>query len=288
MGDAALPGRGEGISASPAGIGPQQLHELRPTRRRVRQPGWKRTARLVLASEQVREPVKRIAGQRGGIVPPLTEHGFDIGDRGPTHSELNVVPRRSRTIDFRHRFALRVSCVLSSVESAVAQVNAADEGDLEFWAAGMPQHDELLVMRATGSNPHVAQALPAGRLNVLTQMTVLLLAEREPVQMRTPDQTLDHHPPRRGPRQYLRDLGAGPSRSWSGSPRQSLNNNRSPACIARTQRNSSGKYAAPWISGSTSLPAVQEEPSRWRRSNKVAELPRCDALKNHSRPHDCI
>ena len=72
----------------------------------------------------------------------------------------------------------------------------------------MTQHDELLVVRSAGADPHVPQAFTAGGLDVLTEMPVLLLAEREPVQVRAPHQALDHHSPPCRVGEDPRDLGA--------------------------------------------------------------------------------
>src|SRR5664279_6491739 len=57
-----------------------------------------------------------------------------------------------------------------------------------------------------GANPHVPQALAAGGFDVLTEMPVLLLAEREPVEVRAPHQSLDHHATAGGVRENSRDL----------------------------------------------------------------------------------
>ena len=55
----------------------------------------------------------------------------------------------------------------------------------------MTQHDELLMMRSPRAYPHVLQAFAAGCLDILAQMAILLLTERELVQVRAPEQTLD-------------------------------------------------------------------------------------------------
>ena len=60
-----------------------------------------------------------------------------------------------------------------------------------------------------GPHPHVEQALAAGRLDLLAEMPVLLLAEREPVQVRAPDQSLDDHAAGGGRAQRARHLRAG-------------------------------------------------------------------------------
>ena len=74
----------------------------------------------------------------------------------------------------RHRLRLRVAGVVLVVAAAVAQVDPAEERDVELGTAGMAQHEELLVVRAVGPDPHVQQALPAGRLDRPRRDGVLL------------------------------------------------------------------------------------------------------------------
>jgi hypothetical protein len=102
---------------------------------------------------------------------------------------------------------LRVTLVGGAVTTAVAQVDAADECDIEFGSLGMAQHDEFLMMRATGPNAHVPDALPTGPVNVLSEMTVLLFAERQPIKMGPPDQAFHDYTPPRGLAEHARYLG---------------------------------------------------------------------------------
>jgi hypothetical protein len=79
------------------------------------------------------------------------------------------------------------------IVAAVAQVDPADERDILLRPAIVAEYDELLVVRAAGPYPHVQQAFPARRFDVLTQMPVFLLAELELVQMRSPHQAPDQY-----------------------------------------------------------------------------------------------
>ena len=58
----------------------------------------------------------------------------------------------------------------------------------------MSEHDQLLVVRPERAHPHVEEALPPGRLDLLAQVPVLARAEVEPVQVRAPDEAADIHP----------------------------------------------------------------------------------------------
>jgi hypothetical protein len=55
-------------------------------------------------------------------------------------------------------------------------------------AAGMAQHDELLVVRTPGAHAHVQQALTRGLFDVLAEVPVLGPAEPELVEVGTPEQ----------------------------------------------------------------------------------------------------
>jgi hypothetical protein len=75
----------------------------------------------------------------------------------------------------------------------VAQIDAADEGDVGGGTTGVTEHDHLHVVRAARPDPHVEHALPAGRLDLLAQLTVLLFAELEAVEVRAPQQASHQH-----------------------------------------------------------------------------------------------
>ena len=90
-----------------------------------------------------------------------------------------------------HRQRLGVTQVPRIVASRVAQVDAADEGDVALGSTGVADHHELLVMGAAGPDPHVQQRLRAGRLQLLTGLPVRLAGEGELVPVRAPDQAPD-------------------------------------------------------------------------------------------------
>src|SRR6478735_9226232 len=64
------------------------------------------------------------------------------------------------------------------------------------------------MVRTTWAYPLIEQALAAGSLDLLSEVAVLLLAEGEPVQVRTPDQPLDDDAVARGVGQDLGNLRA--------------------------------------------------------------------------------
>ncbi len=180
--------------------------------------GGNATGAVVVAADQIGQPVEGAPGQRCGVLPALAKHRFQVGDGRSTNGQLDVVPRRRRPVDRGHRLALRISGVVFVVTAAVTQVDATDERDVEFRPTGMTQHDEFLVVRTAGPDPHVPEAFTAGGLDVLTEMPVLLLAEGEPVQVRAPHQALDHHPPPCCVGEDPRDLGARPVQQLVGIP----------------------------------------------------------------------
>ena len=71
--------------------------------------------------------------------------------------------------------------VVAVVASAVTQIDASHESDVQLGVAGMAQHQKLLVMRSTGADPHVQQAAPTHLIDLLTQVAVLGSGERHPV-----------------------------------------------------------------------------------------------------------
>jgi hypothetical protein len=139
---------------------------------------------------------RRLRGLRlrgGWVLPAFAEGGFDVADSRALDRDLDVVPGRAWSVGCGKGLAERVAPVGRVVSAAVAQVDSADECDVALGAVGVAQDDELLVVRATGTYPHVQQALAAGGFDLLAEVAVLALAELEAVQVRTPDQALDDH-----------------------------------------------------------------------------------------------
>jgi hypothetical protein len=127
-------------------------------------------------------------------VPSLAEHRLDVTDGRPAYRHLNVVPWRSFAVDRGHGLWLVVPQVFRIVAPAMAQIDATHVGDVELGSAGVTKDHELLVMRPAGPAPHVEQADPSRRVDVLAEVAVFPFREPQPVEMRTPHQTPDDHP----------------------------------------------------------------------------------------------
>ena len=127
-----------------------------------------------LAVEQLGHHVDGVVGQRVGVLPALPEHGLGVPDRGSADRHLDVVPSGPRAVHRGHRKRLRVAAVLDVVAPAVAQVDAADEGDVVLGPVAVAQHHQLLVVRAEAADPHVEQALAARLVDRLAELAVLL------------------------------------------------------------------------------------------------------------------
>ena len=99
-----------------------------------------------------------------------------------------------------------VALVVDVVAAAVAQVDAAEVRDVARRVVAVPQHDELLVVRAAGAHPHVAQALAAGLVDLDAEQPRLLGVEAELVPVRAPQQPahVGPAPGRRGERRRHR------------------------------------------------------------------------------------
>jgi hypothetical protein len=63
--------------------------------------------------------------------------------------------------------------VVGVVASVVGEIDAAHERDVARRVVAVPDHDELLVVRATRADAHVEQDLGAAVLQLLAQMPVL-------------------------------------------------------------------------------------------------------------------
>ncbi len=97
--------------------------------------------------------------------------------------QLHVVPRRMLAVALGHLHRLRVAAMRRVVAAGVAQVNAARERDVALGRAGMPDDDQLLVMRPAEPDALVQQHLTACLFDRVAEMLVLLLAVLELVQM---------------------------------------------------------------------------------------------------------
>lgn len=192
--NAAFAIRGERIPPAPLRIRAEHLDGLPTARQRVGKLGRENIRRAVLASDSIQNAVDRVSGQRRWVFPALAEYGFDVADRGPAHRELCVVPRRPGAVHRCHGLGLGIAVMLSPVEPAVTEVDSARECDVEIWTTRVTEYDEFLMVRTKRAHAHVAQALTAGRPDLLTEMPILFPAECETVQVGAPDETLDQHP----------------------------------------------------------------------------------------------
>src|SRR5580765_4928328 len=190
--DAALALHGEVEADRPdPRVGPQHLDRARPGGRWRRRLFAQRVRPLVLALQQAGQPAGRVRGERRAVLPPLPERGLDIVDSRSPDRQVDVVPGRSRPVCRGDRQHLWVTLVGQVVTPAVAQVDPADVGDIAAGVRGIPDDDELLVVRAEGPDPHVPQALPAGLLQVLAQVAGLLGVVAEVPPVRAPQQPAD-------------------------------------------------------------------------------------------------
>ena len=165
-------------------------------------------------AERIGSPVEGRAAGGVRILPPLAEHRLDVSDSRAGDRQLDVVPRWARPVDRCHRLRLRIAEVLLVVTPGVAEVHASQERDVTVRAARMPKDDELLVVGAPHADPHVQQALAPRRVDVLTELPILLAREGEAVEVRAPDEAPDVDPPPGG----LGEDGAHLAPGLSGQP----------------------------------------------------------------------
>ena len=151
----------------------------------------------------------RVAAQRGRVLPPLAEHRLHVEDRRALDRHLDVVPGRRRAVLVRELHGLRVAVVVGVVAARVAQVDPADVRDVPCGVVAVPDHHELLVVRAAGADPHVQQRLRAALLQRASQQAVLPGGEPELLPVRAPDQTAYVDPTLVGAGEHLRDLAPG-------------------------------------------------------------------------------
>src|SRR5947209_4567316 len=121
----------------------------------------------------ISQAVNRVAVERCAVFPALSEDGFDVADRRAPDRQLRVVPRWPLAVHLRHWLSLFIPAMSRVVRAAVAQVDAANEGNIHPWPSGMPEHNELLVMGAPGPHSHVAQDFASSGVDFLTKMAVL-------------------------------------------------------------------------------------------------------------------
>ena len=212
----------ERVARADGGVGAQHLDLVRTAGRRIGRLLGQRVGAQVRAAQPVPQVGHRVLRvQRHRVGPAFPEQGVQRADHRTAHRELHVVPGRVGPVPGGHLHRLRVAVVSGVVAAAVAQVDPAGEGDVPLGRALVPQHHELLVVRAAAPDPLVEQHLAAGGRDRLAEVAVLRLAVRQDVEVRAPDQPLDHHTAlrglrrRAGPRSDRPGAAAGPGRPAS-------------------------------------------------------------------------
>ena len=173
-GDAALAPRGERIAAAPVRVRPQQLDRVRAARRRVGQLRRQRVGARVLASQPRRAAGERVAGQRGRVVPALPERSS----------------RRRRPPGRGWRAGRRATAAVARTPAPSAcgcGSPACSASSRRLWHRSMPPTNATSRSGRPGwrsttnfwwcepptPDPHVQQALAAGRLDLLAEAPVL-------------------------------------------------------------------------------------------------------------------
>lgn len=111
-------------------------------RGRIGELGRQNSGRGVLAPDRVDDAVHQVSAQQRRVFPPLAEHSLKVADGRPAHRELHVVPGRAGAVHRRHGLALNVPVVVGPIAPAVAQVDSADERDVESRSPGVAEHDQ--------------------------------------------------------------------------------------------------------------------------------------------------
>lgn len=103
------------------------------------------------------------------------------------------MPGRGGAVLGRHGLWLRVSAVPGVVPAGVAQVDAAQVGDVAGGIVVVPDHQQLLMMRAAGAHPHVQQHLGPVILQRFSQVPVLRGREVQQIPVGAPHQATEVH-----------------------------------------------------------------------------------------------
>ena len=191
------------------GIGAQQLDDVVP------RLGWRgplpgeRVGMRVETADPVGEAPPRCPGERGRVLPALTEDRLDVVDRRALDRDLDVVPGRVLAVLLGERLRLRVATVVGVVAAVVGEVHATDERDVAGRVVAVADHRELLVVRAAGPDAHVEQHLCAASLQLLAEVAVLRGEESGLVQVGPPHQTPDVDAALVGATEHLDHLAAG-------------------------------------------------------------------------------
>ena len=107
--------------------------------------------------------------ERRRVLPLFPERVRHIAYRGPVDLELRVMPRRSLAESGIDVYALLVALLVLAVVATVAQIDAADEGDVVLGAMGSTDHEQLLVVAAGGRTRSSSNTSPPASLTVSTR-----------------------------------------------------------------------------------------------------------------------
>jgi hypothetical protein len=110
--------------------------------------------------------------QRSGIFPSLTKGEVQIVNGWSADEELYVVPRGMISVSRVELDHLAVAVMRGVIATSVAEVDAANEGDVI--ARGLPSNDHhLLMMRATSSHSFVEKDFATGRGDFPSESPIL-------------------------------------------------------------------------------------------------------------------
>src|SRR5664280_3323862 len=135
--------------------------------------------------------IRDSAGTYGRFAPPKVRGAASSSPsraRRRLRGRHRPVPRPARRRRSPRRPATAADGEGLRPTPAVAQVDAAHEGDVELGTGWMTQHHELLVVRTSRTYPHVQQALTPGLLDLLAEVPILRGAEAELVEVGAPNQ----------------------------------------------------------------------------------------------------
>ena len=107
------------------------------------------------------------------------------------HLGLDVVPWRSRTERRVERLGLRVAFMTLVVATPVAEVDAADEGEVLLVATVVQEQHQLLMMRPSAPDTGVQEQDPAGAIHDLGKIAGLPLVEAEDPRVGAPEEPSD-------------------------------------------------------------------------------------------------
>ena len=137
------------------------------------------------------------AFERGRIVPPLAERLHQVADRRTMNLRLDVMPRWSGAERGIEDFGLRVAFMTPVVATPVAEVDAADEGEILLVAIRVQQHYQLLVVRPSAADARIQQDDAARIVHDLGEIARLLLVETEYPGVGSPQEPSDLDAPAR-------------------------------------------------------------------------------------------